>query len=56
MTFVYKQTAVLTDLNTFLSINTLPHTSVSLASCISIVFSVLNILTNLITLPGVGSL
>ena len=30
----------------FFSLDTLPHTSVSLTSCISIVFSVLNILTN----------
>ena len=48
--------AVLTDLQTFFSLNTLPHTSVSLTSCISIVFSVLNILTHLTTILHVGSL
>ena len=36
--------AVLTDLQAFFSLNTLPHTSVSQTSCISLVFSVLNIL------------
>ena len=30
--------AVLTDLSTYFSLNTLPHTSVSLTRCISIVF------------------
>ena len=48
--------AVLTDLDAFFSINTLPHTSVSQTRCISIVFSVLNILTHLTTMPCVGSL
>ena len=46
--------AVLTDL--FFSLNTLPHTSVSLTSCISIVFSALNILTHMTTMLRVGSL
>ena len=35
--------AVLTDFKVFFSLKTLPHTSFSLTSCISIVFSVLNI-------------
>ena len=48
--------AVLTDLCTFFLLNTLPHTSVSLTSCISIGFSVLNILTHLTTMLHVGSL
>ena len=48
--------AVLTDLQAFFSLFTLPHTSVSLTSCISIVFSVLNILTLLTTMMRVGSL
>ena len=48
--------AVLTDLYTFFSLDTLPHTSVCLTSCISIVFSVLNILTHLTTLLPVRSL
>ena len=39
-----------------LSLGTLPPTSVSLTSCISIVFSVLNILTRMTTMPRVGSL
>ena len=70
MAFVCKQTAVLvvrtnnkgqynavlTDLYAFLSLNTLPHTSVSPTSCISIVFSVLKILTQMTTLLHVGSL
>ena len=42
---------VLTD-----SHNTSPHTSVSLTRCISIVFSVLNILTHMTTMQHVGSL
>ena len=70
MAFVCKQTvfwwsasitldnnnAVLTDLQAFFSLSTLPHTSVILTSCISIVFSVLNILTHLTTMMRVGSL
>ena len=40
----------------FFSPGTLPHTSVSLTRCISIVFSVLNILTHLTTMLRVGSL
>ena len=40
----------------FFSLNTLPHTSVSLTSCISIFFLVLNILTNLTTMLHVWSL
>ena len=48
--------AVLTDLKAILSLNTLSHTSVSLTSFISIVFSVLNILTHLTTMLRVGSL
>ena len=48
--------AVLTDLQPFCSRNTLPHTSVGLTSCISIVFSVLNIFTHLTTSLPVGSL
>ena len=48
--------ALLKDLCPFLSLDTLPHTSVSLTSCISIVFSVLNILTHLTTMLPVGSL
>ena len=51
MSFVCKQTAVLV-----VRINTLPHTSFSLTSCISIVFSVLNILTHMTTVLRVGSL
>ena len=39
--------AVLTDLEAYFSLDTLPHTSVSLTRCISIVFSVLNILTHM---------
>ena len=70
MAFVCKQTAVLvvciitldnnnavlTDLSAFLSLNTLPHTSFSLTSCISIVFSVLNTLTHMTTMLRVWSL
>ena len=41
---------------TFFSLNTLPHTSPGLSSCISIVFSVLNILTRLTTMLPVQSL
>ena len=48
--------AVLMDLQAFFSLNTLPHTSVSLTGCISIVFSVLNILTHLTSMLRVGSL
>ena len=48
--------AVLTDLYAFFSLNTLPHTSVGLTSCISIVFSVLNIWAHLTTMLPVGSL
>ena len=48
--------AVLTDLYAYFSFNTLPHTSVSLTRCISIVFSVLNILTHMTTMLRVGSL
>ena len=48
--------AALTDLKAFFSFNTLPHTSVSLTSCISIVFSVLNFLTYLTTMLRVGLL
>ena len=48
--------AVLTDLWPFFSLNILPHTSAGLTSCISIVFSVLNILTHLTTMLPVGSL
>ena len=48
--------AVLTDLQAFFSLYTLQHTSVGLTSCISIVFSVLNILTHLTTMLRVGSL
>ena len=47
---------VLTNSKPFFSLYTLPHTSVGLTSCISIVFSVLKMLTRLtITLP-IGSL
>ena len=70
MAFVCKQTAVLVvcinnigqlqccfnRLVGIFSLNTLPHTSVSLTSCISIVFSVLNILTHLTIRMRVGSL
>ena len=66
MAFVCKQTAVLvvrinnnavlTDLYAFFSLNTLPHTLVSLTSCIYIVFSVLNILTHIDTMLRVVSL
>ena len=70
MAFVCKQTAllmvriitlnnnnaVLTDLWSFFSLDTLPHFSVGLTSCISIVFSVLNILTHFATILPVGSL
>ena len=45
---------VLTDFS-FLSLYTLPHTSFCLTGCISIVFSVLNILTHLTTKLPVGS-
>ena len=48
--------AVLTDLGPFFSLDTLPHTSISLTRYISIVFSVLNILTHMTTLLCVGSL
>ena len=70
MAFVCKQTAVfgvrintldnnnhvLTDLLAFFSLNTLPHTSVSLTSCIPIVFSAFNIFTYMTTMLRVGSL
>ena len=46
--------AVLTDLKAFFSLNTLLHTSVSLASYIAIVFSVLNISTHITTMLCVG--
>ena len=48
--------AALTDLQPFFSLNTLPRTSVGLTSCISIVFSVLNIWTHLTTILPVRSL
>ena len=48
--------AVLTDLQQFFSLNTLPHALVGMTSCISIIFSVLNILTHLTTVLPVGSL
>ena len=48
--------AVLTDLYAFFSLNTLPHTSVSLTNCFSLVFSVFNILTHMTTMLRVGSL
>ena len=68
MTFVCKQTGVLvvrinnignnngvlTDL--FFPPKALPHASVSLTSCISNAFSVLNILTHMTTMLRVGSL
>ena len=38
------------------SLNTLPHTSVDLTSCITVVFSVFDILTHLTTMLSVGSL
>ena len=53
MAFVCKQTASITlDKNN----DVLPHTSVGLTNCISIVFSVLNILTHLTIMLRVGSL
>ena len=48
--------AILKELCPFFSLDTLPHTSVGLTSCISIVFSVLNILAHLTTMLPVGSL
>ena len=48
--------AVLTDLQAFFSVSTSPHTSVSIIGCISIVFSIMNILTHLTTLLRIGSL
>ena len=48
--------AVLIDLKAYFSLDTLPHTSVSLSRCISIVFSVFNILTHMTTMLRVGSL
>ena len=48
--------AVLTDLSAFFSPNISPHTSVGLTICISMSFSVLNILTHLTTMLRVGSL
>ena len=58
--FVNKQlfwwsTSITLDNNNAV-LNTLPHTSVSLTSCIYIVFSVLNILTHMATMLRVGSL
>ena len=47
---------VLADFQPFFSLYTLPHTSVGLTGCTSIVFSVLNILTHLTTLLLVMSL
>ena len=47
---------VLTDLKAFFSINTFPHTSISLTGCTSIVSSVMNILTHMTTMLRVGSL
>ena len=47
---------VLTDFQPFFSLYILSHTSVSLTSCISIVFSLLNILTHSTTMLCVGSL
>ena len=47
---------VLTDFYLFISLYTLPHTSVSLTGCMSNAFSVLNILTHLTTLLLFGSL
>ena len=47
---------VLADFKPIFSLYTLPHTSVGLTGCISIVFSVLNILTHLTTMLPVGSL
>ena len=41
---------------TYFSLNTLPHTSVSLTRCIAIVFSVLNILTHMTTMGHFKSL
>ena len=46
----------LTYLMPFFSLYTLPYISVGLTSCIPIVFSPLNILTHLPTMPPVGSL
>ena len=45
---------VLLDFYPFFPVYTLPHTSVGLTSCISAIFSVLNILTHLTTLLPVG--
>ena len=63
MAFVCKQTAVLVvcitldnnndvlaDFYPLLSLHTLPHASVGLTDCISVVFLVLNILTRLTTM------
>ena len=47
---------VLTDLQPIFSLNILPHASVSLTRCMSIVFLVFNILTHLTTMLPVGSL
>ena len=47
---------VLTDFYPIFLLYTLPYTSVSLTGCISIVFSVLNILTHVTTMLLVGSL
>ena len=70
MAFVCKQTAVLVvpiitldnnnddlaDFEPLFSLYTLPHTSVGLTGCISIVFSVLNILNHLTNMLPVMSL
>ena len=69
MAFVYKQTAVLvvrinnidnnavlTNLWTFFSLNTLLHTSITMTGCIFNVFSVFNTLTHLTPMLCVGSL
>ena len=46
----------LPDLCPFFSLDTLLHISVGLTSCISIVFSAMNILTHLTIMLPVGSL
>ena len=70
MAFVCKQTAVwlsasitldnnndvLTDFKPFFTLYSLPHTSVGLTSCISIVFSFLKKLTHMTTMLRVMSL
>ena len=47
---------VLTDFSTFLSLYTVTRISLGLTSCISFVFSVLNMMTYLTTMLPVGSL